>query len=156
MLQRIQSIFLALTAILMIALNFFTYWKVILSDGSGSIYLSATQMTKIITEETDIQYWPYVIVAGLSLLAAGVAIYEMIRYDNRLMQIKLGALNSLLMAGTLVSMILLERSLSETFPGEQSFLSGVFFPISAMICNILANRFIRKDENLVRSADRMR
>jgi hypothetical protein len=33
---------------------------------------------------------------------------------------------------------------------------GLYLPIAAMICNILANRFIRRDENLVRSADRMR
>ena len=33
---------------------------------------------------------------------------------------------------------------------------GLFLPAAALICNMIANRFIRKDERLVRSVDRIR
>ena len=33
---------------------------------------------------------------------------------------------------------------------------GLWLPGAAVICNLLANRFIRKDERLVRDADRLR
>ena len=38
----------------------------------------------------------------------------------------------------------------------QYMLPGFFLPAIAMVFNILANRFIRRDENLVRSVDRLR
>ena len=36
------------------------------------------------------------------------------------------------------------------------FKPGYFLPLGAMILNSLANRFIKKDEDLVRSVDRIR
>jgi hypothetical protein len=36
------------------------------------------------------------------------------------------------------------------------YLIGTYLPMGAMVCNLIANRFIRRDENLVRSADRLR
>jgi hypothetical protein len=45
---------------------------------------------------------------------------------------------------------------NQSAAGFENYEIGFFLVIIAMICNILANRFIRRDENLVRSADRMR
>jgi hypothetical protein len=82
---------------------------------------------------------------------------EIFRYRNRLLQIKLGALNSLFMAATIVSMVLFSNSLTETYAVQTSqYGISLYLPVAAMICNLLANRFIRKDEKLVRSVDRIR
>ncbi len=39
---------------------------------------------------------------------------------------------------------------------EVSYGPGIFFPIISLLFILLANRAIRKDENLVRAADRIR
>jgi hypothetical protein len=33
---------------------------------------------------------------------------------------------------------------------------GLYLPAAAIICNLIANRFIRRDEKLVRDSDRIR
>jgi Domain of unknown function (DUF4293) len=39
---------------------------------------------------------------------------------------------------------------------QGSYSAGFFTTVLAMLCNMIANRFIRRDEMLVKSADRMR
>jgi Na+-transporting NADH:ubiquinone oxidoreductase subunit NqrE len=101
---------------------------------------------------------PTFYIAILVVASALVAFYSISRFKNRLLQIKLGALNSLLMAGVLGLTLWISRQGEEIFAQPQygTYSLGLYLPIVAMICNILANRFIRRDENLVRSADRMR
>jgi hypothetical protein len=149
-----------MVAILMAATTAFNYWRKISEDELDKIYLSAIGKAVINTEngETSIEYLPYTAVAILALLACGIAIYEITQFKNRLLQLKLGALNSLFMGATLVLMIWFvnqnEGIVNNAANG--AFLVAFYFPAAAMLCNILANRFIRKDEKLVRSADRMR
>jgi len=45
--------------------------------------------------------------------------------------------------------------LAETYPGGK-YGFGLYLPGIAVIGNLLANRFIRRDEKLVREADRLR
>jgi drug/metabolite transporter (DMT)-like permease len=106
---------------------------------------------------------PTFYIAILAVASALVAFYSLSQFKNRLTQIKLGALNSLLMAGVLGLILYFSRQGEEMLPqtnqtaaGFENYELGFFLVIIAMVCNILANRFIRRDENLVRSADRMR
>jgi len=39
---------------------------------------------------------------------------------------------------------------------QGTFLPGFYAIIAALVCNALANRFIRRDEKLVRGSDRIR
>lgn len=160
MIQRVQTIFLAVVAILMAALTGFNYWQKAALDGSTKIYLSAIGKAVIIqgNENAAIEYFPYTAVAILALLSCGVAIYEIFQYKNRLVQLKIGALNSLFMGATLVLMVVFINQNEDLLdPGNRVIPSIAFYmPVVAMFCNIIANRFIRKDEKLVRSADRMR
>ncbi|NJN43253.1 MAG: DUF4293 domain-containing protein, partial [Flammeovirgaceae bacterium] len=54
--------------------------------------------------------YPFAITALLAIAAATLAIIEIRRFDNRMLQIKLGTLNSLFMAGTLVAMVILQNN----------------------------------------------
>jgi drug/metabolite transporter (DMT)-like permease len=106
---------------------------------------------------------PTFYIAILAVGSALVAFYSLSQFRNRLTQIKLGALNSLLMAGVLGLILYFSRQGEDMLPqtnqsaaGFENYEIGFFLVIIAMICNILANRFIRRDEKLVRSADRMR
>ena len=99
--------------------------------------------------------WP---IAVLATLAAATAFFEIFRYRNRLLQIKLGLLNSLLIGGALAAIVYFsfegEELSANTVQGEYEV--GLYLPAIAMILNLLANRFIRRDEQLVRSANRLR
>jgi hypothetical protein len=101
-------------------------------------------------------------IAILEIAAAVIAFYSISQFKNRLKQIKLGALNSLVMTGVLALILFFSRQGEDLLPqtnqiaGFENYEMGFFLVIIAMICNILANRFIRRDEKLVRSADRMR
>ncbi|QNL21588.1 DUF4293 domain-containing protein [Hyphobacterium sp. CCMP332] len=160
MIQRVQSIFLAVIAILMAACTGFNYWQKAALDGSSKIYLSA--IGKAVFEQgneaASLQYFPFTFVAILALLSCGLAIYEIFQYKNRLLQLKLGALNSLFMGATLVLMVVFINQNEDLLDPGKRVLPGIAFymPVIAMVLNIIANRFIRKDEKLVRSADRMR
>jgi hypothetical protein len=72
-----------------------------------------------------------------------------------MLQMKLGALNSLLLAGTILSAFIFSNNLSKDFQGGQ-FGLGLWLPGIAVLCNLLANRFIRRDEKLVRDSNRLR
>ena len=91
-------------------------------------------------------------------MAAGVALFSIFQYHDRLRQIKLGALNSLLMAGVVGSsfyfILKAEKMLGIGQQGQ--YLFGFYLGMVALLFNSLANRFIRKDEKLVRESDRIR
>ena len=71
---------------------------------------------------------------------------------------KLGALNSLVLAGFLGLSVYFTFRMEKMIgvAGEGTYEFGMYLPAVALICNLLANRFIRKDEALVRSVDRIR
>jgi uncharacterized YccA/Bax inhibitor family protein len=110
------------------------------------------------TDLTEYIYFPYTISGGLALIGAFIAVVEIFKYKNRLTQIKLGMLNSLVMVASLLLLVILsyfdQKELMPTIQGI--YEPGLFLPAAALIFNSLANRFIRKDEKLVRSIDRIR
>lgn len=162
MLQRVQSIFLLAVGICMGLMLIFDIWQETdLEEGEQAIlnayYLTVAETpegddTQVTTEQST---W---VIAILAVLATLTAFYEIFRYDNRLTQIKLGALNSLFMGGALGC------SVWYSFEGEKivdeasrgSYDIGFILPCIALLLNVLANRFIRRDEKLVRSVDRLR
>ncbi len=154
MIQRIQTVFLAIVVILMAALTPLPYLQIQDVEKGEKITLYALEKVSI-SPESDlvVEFMPYVFVSILALLSCGIAIYQIFQFKKRLLQIKLGALNALFMGGALV---LMTYFVDKNGAGVQQVLLPYYFPIIALVCNILSNRFIRRDEKLVRSADRMR
>ncbi|MDH5609285.1 MAG: DUF4293 domain-containing protein [Cyclobacteriaceae bacterium] len=163
MIQRIQSVFLLLVAAAMIAMLFFPLWEKIDFTTSEVATMNAfslkfetfddaTGQRNVIMEKNVL----YISIGAL--LAALVALFSIFQYTNRLRQIQLGALNSFLIAATM------GLALWFVFKGEAllavaqqgNYLFGFYLPMGALVFNMLANRFIRRDEQLVRSADRLR
>ncbi|GJM29210.1 MAG: hypothetical protein DHS20C17_18450 [Cyclobacteriaceae bacterium] len=104
------------------------------------------------------EYFPTVVLSILAIGAMVVALFEILAYRNRVNQMKLGALNSLLLAGFLGLAVYFTFRLEKmvSLPVEGNYDFGMYLPAVALVCNLLANRFIRKDEALVRSVDRIR
>lgn len=92
-------------------------------------------------------------------VGAAVALVSIFQYKNRLRQIQLGALNSLIIGGSVIFTWFVYISKAELLidPTKQGqFDVGFYLPLVALLLNSFANRFIRRDEKLVRSADRLR
>ena len=147
--QRVQTIFLVVVVAAMFLMIFFPVWESVTEAGRVVFYPFYLK-----TPDADV-YYPYVVVAVLAIASITVALIEISRYRNRMLQIKLGAFNSLLMAGLLVTAILIARGLQGDH-GYGSWGFSLFLPAISMLSNSIANRFIRRDERLVRESDRLR
>ena len=163
MIQRVQSIFLLLVAVTMVTMLFFPLWQKVDVDNKEKITISALQVVhdkqNVASGQVEVLLdKPLYPIAGLAILSAIVALFSIFKYTNRLTQMKLGALNSLLIGGCLGITVYYIFDAEKLLPATASvaYLPGFYFTAAALFFNALANRFIRKDEKLVRSADRIR
>ncbi len=102
---------------------------------------------------------PVWIIAVLALASAAVAIYEIFQFRNRFTQLKLGMLNLLLLVATFGAAFyfsnLGEAFLNPKLEGQNQ--PALYLPTLGLLLNLLANRFIRRDEQHVRNSyDRLR
>lgn len=152
--QRIQTVFLVIAIISLVVSIFFPIWGHETGDGTRHV-LYPLQYSIIQNESRQVQYLPYSLTAILTVAAITLALIEIRSYKNRLLQMKLGALNSLFLAGIIACAFIFSNQLLKEFQGG-SYGLALWLPGVAVICNLLANRFIRRDEKLVRDADRLR
>jgi drug/metabolite transporter (DMT)-like permease len=159
MIQRVQSLFLTGVVLSLAGSLFFPVWQKIDAKTTTGAVLEV-MYTEIYTAEQAVsrEYFPTALLGVLIVAGIILAVVEIFQFRNRLNQMKLGALNSLLIAGFLGLSVYftfrMEKVISAA--GEGSYEFGMYLPAFALICNLLANRFIRKDEALVRSVDRIR
>lgn len=94
------------------------------------------------------------ITMGLVLI---VSVYSIFSFKNRLLQMKLGLANSLLLSASLGGMVYGSFEGEQIFPIPEKgiYELGFYLCGMALVSNLLANRFIRKDEKLVND-DRLR
>ena len=136
MLQRIQTIYLFLAALISGVLIFFvSLWS---NENGDSVFV----------EEV-------LIAMGLFLGSAVLSIISIFLFKNRKLQFVLGRINILLnffLLGVFVYWSL-------TVPGEMEISEkgiGMFIPVLSIVFLVLANKAIKKDEDLVKSVDRLR
>ncbi|WP_460980989.1 DUF4293 domain-containing protein [Spirosoma fluminis] len=169
MIQRVQTIFLFLIAVAMGVALANPLWEKTGTQPTELAQLTALQYTQqqTVPQQAGIpaQQAPMTMITSvwyLGLLLALVAlssVYAIFQYRNRLTQTALCAVNALML--TAIMGIILYRTLyaGKEFgnPADQgNFLLGFYAVIAALLFNALANRFIRRDEKLVRGSDRLR
>jgi glucan phosphoethanolaminetransferase (alkaline phosphatase superfamily) len=152
--QRIQTVFLVVVIISMVGLIFMPIW-VFQPDTENSHMLYALHYTEKENGVANTLYMPYAITAMLAMAAAAIAFISIRKFKNRVLQMKLGALNSLLMLGAMVSIVVFVMDLAKSHSGGQ-YGSGFWMIAMGVAANFLANRFIRRDEKLVRDSERLR
>ena len=129
MIQRIQSLFLLFSAIFSLIIVF--YFPV----------LKSTEITIYLTE--NLSY------ARLSVfLSVGLSIFSIFQFKNRGIQLIINQVSKLFISIAFI-IIIFQR-------GELNFAIGLFLFIIPYLLIILANYFIKKDEKLVKSTDRIR
>lgn len=153
--QRIQTVFLAIAILSLIATIFLPIW---VYEGGEQIHKLYPLHYTIYSKDGAIvtqSYLPYSITAMVAIAAITLAVISIRKFKDRMLQMKLGALNSLFMAGTIACAVIFSNGLVKEFQGGHYGL-GLWLPGVAVICNLLANRFIRRDEQIVRDSNRLR
>ena len=147
--QRIQTVFLIITILSLVVALVQPIWQVQSDDAT----LTLTPF--YLLQNNTYVYLPYSLTAILAVAGITLAIITIKRYDNRLIQIKLGALNSLVLAGFMFSAVIFTSKLSEQYQGGVGMVWLILAGV-AVISNWLAIRFIRRDERVVKDSNRLR
>ncbi|NVO32241.1 DUF4293 domain-containing protein [Hymenobacter lapidiphilus] len=160
MIQRIQSVFLLLLALSMLSVLVVPIWTKTDPASQGTALLTAFTLSFASAAPGGstlgaTNTWS---IAALAVASAAVALFSIFQFRNRFNQLKLGMVNFLLIVGTIAA------NFYYSSQGEQllniklvgTFEAGFYLPTLALMLNLLASRFIRRDERLVRSMDRLR
>ncbi len=139
MLQRIQSLYLALSAIVTGALPFvFELWTLNSNNQSVAVFSTSSAL--------------YLLLFGLSTLLTIISFFSFKKRQNQFVLNRLNMILNFILLGFFVY-----RSLNlsgETLVSEKGI--GMFLPAISIVLLVLANKAIKKDEDLVKSVDRLR
>jgi glucan phosphoethanolaminetransferase (alkaline phosphatase superfamily) len=160
MIQRIQSVFLLFVILGMAAFLIFPFWEKFDPSTGSHVIFSAFSLHKVDATggEPVYYFYPYNLCGVGASVSVILAIIEIFNFKSRLTQIKIGLANSILMSLVLFFSAWLSLKAQQNFFPEIKgvFKLGLFAPVVGMIFNSLANRFIKRDEDRVRAADRIR
>ncbi|MFM2267463.1 MAG: hypothetical protein RL757_904 [Bacteroidota bacterium] len=147
MIQRIQTVFLGLATLILAATflgGFFSYAKNVSNDDAN----------QIIFHQTGNSEPTLMLIAIIAMLFAAIAIFL---FKNRKMQSTVAGISLLCATAWEVVAIWRTRVLATEQPDHTiSFYGGLVAGAVAVLLIALAIRAIRADENLVKSADRLR
>jgi hypothetical protein len=153
--QRLQTIFLALVIIIMVVSIFMPLWRYV---DAGGVRYELYPLHYSVTDG-DVKtpaYFPYAITAMFMAAAATLAAMAIRRYDSRITQIKLVALNTLILVGVMICAVYFSYKLNDQFDYVGMSRGAMWTIFGAVACNWVALRFIRRDEKIVRDSDRLR
>jgi len=129
MIQRVQSIYLFFAILFMLAI---TYFLAVTVDVNGVVSYT----------------YESVYAHATILISSFLLLYSIFQFKNRKKQLLLNQVAKLFLSATF---FILFFTKGESIPQE-----GLFVFIIPYVLILLANRFIKKDESLVQSADRLR
>ncbi|MBZ0328149.1 MAG: DUF4293 domain-containing protein [Altibacter sp.] len=136
MIQRIQTVYLILVALLMVALYI---WFPVLQNEAGEVVMDRSELMVMIP------------IFG----AIALALISILNFKKRQLQFVINRLNIIL--NFVLLGVFVYRSLSvsgETLVSMKGI--GVLIPVISIVFLVLANKAIKRDEDLVKSVDRLR
>ena len=129
MIQRVQSIYMFFAVLFMIAITYF--------------------LPVLISKEGEAFFTNHFIYAYITILVSSfLLLYSILLFKNRKKQLLFNQISKFLLS---VTFFILFFTKGDLFPAR-----GMFVFIIPYVLILLANRFIKKDEKLVQSADRIR
>jgi len=149
MIQRIQSLWLFLA---FIASGLIFIFPIFVFDNQATVFIQSFDTIKIAGIDNFVQAG-YVL-AGLTAIISGFSLANIFFYKKRSLQMRICTFNSLLII-FLTGLIAAFSFTSETVAIQTFGLSSIL-PIIAFIFNLMARRSIKKDEQLIKSIDRIR
>lgn len=134
--QRIQTFYLALAVVILVAYP---------------------NLTGMLNGDWTTNGFP----VALTLAATFLCLLSILQFKNRKQQIKVigqGMLITLLLVGVVIGTMVVNNTFIPTVTGANGIekAAGFLFPALALLLQFLAQKGIQKDEALVRSMDRLR
>ncbi len=136
MLQRIQTVYLIISALIMGGLYL---WFPLVEDEAGAVVVARSEP----------------LVFGFIFASIVLTVISILSFKKRQLQFVLNRLN--IISNFVLLGVFVYRSLTlsgETLVSEKGI--GVLLPIISIVFLVLANKAIKKDEDLVKSVDRLR
>lgn len=159
MIQRIQTVFMFLVAVAMVLVLIFPIWHQVNPGQTQMATLTAWSLTTVdVASGEVVESSSKITIAILAFISMGLALFSIFQYKNRTRQMFVNMMNSLAMVINVGIIIWFSHNANEAINPQVNgaFVLGFWAIFAGMIMNLLANRFIRKDEMLVRSVDRIR
>ena len=144
MIQRIQTLFLAAAAGLLISM-IFTPMVRFTGDPSTTIPFVALAAAKGFTLTTIFQ-----------IVCTVLSVVTIFMYKNRIRQIRLCNLNSIILIGYQIILAVYFFQRASKLGDDALFTVPCIFPICAAILTFIAMRYIARDEALVMASTRLR
>ena len=149
MIQRIQTVYLLVVAILMVVMMSLPVGSFVAADYTATVFNNLS----LVAPDGTADYAPWAMFAIL-MVSAVVTLGTIFLYKKRMLQIRLTIFNIILLLGyygTLVTFVFMLK-------GENSFTPSwtVILPLISIILDWLAIRAIVKDEMLVKAYERLR
>lgn len=145
MIQRIQSVWLFLAALISAGLFYFGVYKAdtVLNGVTVTEHLKATN------------HYPLLLIALVTIILPLVAIFM---FKNRKRQISMAVIAIISNISFLAVAIMKVGNINNQVPVpvDGTYLPGAVLPVVSMVFLMLAISGIRKDEKLVKSVDRLR
>jgi len=139
MLQRIQTLYMTLSVLVTGALPFvFELWTLKTDNQATAVFITTSAL--------------YLSLFGLVTLLTIISIFSFKKRQNQFVLNRLTMIFNFILLGFFVY-----RSLNlpgETMVSEKGI--GMFLPAISIVLLVLANKAIKKDEDLVKSVDRLR
>ena len=147
MIQRIQSFYLFLVAALVLSMLFMPLAGYSNADGNWQFFTMADPAQMVLPA------WPIAILIALMGLLACISIFL---YKNRILQMKFCLFNGLMLLAFYPIFFLYLWVNGKSLAATSSLAAALVIPLVAVILEYMAYRKINQDEQLVRSADRIR
>lgn len=149
MIQRIQTVYLLVVAILAVVMISLPVGSLVTPD----YHMSELTNLALVSEEGVSDYAPWALFA-LQTVSAILALVTIFLYKKRMLQIRLTLFNMLVLVGYYVTLVIFVLNLK----GDASFVPSwtVCLPLISIILSWLAIRAIGKDEMLVKAYERLR
>lgn len=154
MIQRIQSVYLALALLSMALMFAFKVAGVNSAEGEVVLTIYGVTLADAALNLPILAIPLYV----YTLLIIAVLLVQLLMFRNRKTQMAIGRAAYLLILGFVVLVYFAADQMTQLVVAtdELRYGAGVYFPVAAVAFVFLANRSIKKDEELVRSLDRLR
>jgi len=154
MIQRIQTLYLIVAALLLAALFFVPFAELTGKDGAHYLFNISGIIVNSSDSSTSLDNaWPVLVLVCLSLIMVVISIFL---FKNRITQIRISYISISLLFGLKALMYYYTWSSNNVPIGGLHSKIYAALPLIAAILVFLAIRNIRKDENLVKSIDRIR
>jgi len=156
MIQRVQSIYIILSIIVVFVATLFPFGSYEIGDqivSFGAFGWKSENNLLISSQPEVFSNYPYFI--GY-LLTISLSIFTLLKYKNRNSQLSLGKANYFVLLITIIYMFLSVTISEEIVSEDPTYGVGLYLLVSAIPFIFLANRGVKNDEKLIKSLDRLR